>query len=379
MSPWILATAVAALLLLAAIRIQASARRYLLVGSLILGGVVTVALVDLGSRANGYYPNSRALRLAKQVGIDLAEAARNPSVSRVILVEGSSYTARGLDGAMMARLLSRGSATRTSVVQMSLDGANHFERTWLLGIALDQLARRDVAALEHKEVILLLEIQRGYDFAPMNGFVRNLRTWRTYAYMTPGNSLNGLRAVGSLDGRAPESVVELLVPATEHAMVNGLGIGMARRGVSLSELDPVGGYQPLRSSKRGYRHGEGMKDVLHRAQEMRGSTVTPVERLSWVEDIRIRRYRALLGGMLDSMAFFAIPSTETEDLEHVSAFCARVRDMPCLEYRDPALLKRLQRRPDWNDARHMRVSGAEKFTRWFARRFMRDVMGEQEA
>ncbi|MFP7722467.1 hypothetical protein [Lysobacter sp. A3-1-A15] len=377
MNPWMLAAAVAALLLLAAIRVGEGRHRRILVPSVVLGGLAMVLALGWGARASGYYPSSRALRLAKQVSIELAEAARDPAVQRVIIIEGSSYTARGLDGSMLARLLTRGSGTKTAVVQMSLDGANHFERSWLLDIALDQLTRPERQALEAKEVTLLLEIQRGYDYSPLNGFVRNLRTWRTYAYMTPGNSLDGLRSVWSLGGKAPESAASLLSPAAEHAAVNAMGIGLARRGARFDDTKPVHGYQPLKRSKRGYSHGDGMSQVLEAAQAMDDSVAPPMEAVPWVKDLRVPRYRALLGNLLDSTAFFAVPSTEVADIEYVRAFCAGATDRPCIEYRDPALLKRLQRKPDWNDARHMRVSGAEKFTRWFAQRYMRDVIAEK--
>ncbi|GAB3734961.1 hypothetical protein GCM10028862_18390 [Luteimonas pelagia] len=373
----ILLGAIAALLLLALLKVAASARSRLLVPALVAGGVVAVVAIGMASDVAGYHPNSRALRLARHVETALVSAAGDPAVERVILVEGSSYTARGLDGAMLERLLTNGTGSRTRVIQMSLDGANHFERTWLLGIALGRLSAHDREALRGKHLTLLLEIQRGYDLAPMNGFVRNLRTWRTYAYMTPANAVDGLRAVDSLGGLAPERVTELLAPSLEHAAVNALGIGMARRGTRMAALAPVPGYQPLRRSKRGYSHGDGMAEVVARARQM--LEVRPVATVDprWVRDIRVPAYTAMLGDLLDGTAFFAIPSTEVEDLEHVGAFCARVRDVPCLEYRDPALLKRLMRRADWNDARHMRVGGAEKFTRWFARRYVRDVIGEQ--
>ena len=374
MSLWMLAATIAALLLLATIRVDGGRKNRWLVPGLLLGGLVAVVALGLGASATGYYPGSRALRLAKQVSIDLTDAARDPDVRRIILVEGSSYTARGLDGAMLGRLLTRGRGTKTAVVQMSLDGANHFERSWLLDIALDQLEPADRTALAGKDLTLLLEIQRGYDVAPLNGFVRNLRTWRTYAYMTPGNTWDGLRAVGSLGATAPESMASLLPPAVEHAAVNAMGIGMARRGEQLASVKPARGYQPLKTSKRGYSHGRGMADVLAAARAMANAPAAPVEAMPWIQDIRLPRYRAMLGDLVDSAAFFAVPSTETADLQYVRQFCAQVDDLPCIEYRDPALLKRLQRKPDWNDARHMRVSGAEKFTRWFARRYMRDVV-----
>ena len=377
MSLWMLGAAIASLLLLADIRVDAKRQQRFLVPSLVFGGVATVIVLGWSARAADYYPSSHALRLAKRVSIELTEAARDPELERVLLIEGSSYTARGLDGAMLARLLTRGDGIKTAVVQMSLDGANHFERSWLLGVALEQLDDTERKSLAGKDVTLLLEIQRGYDLAPLNGFVRNLRTWRTYAYMTPANTLDGLRAVGSLGPRAPESVSTLLAPAVEHAAINAIGVGLAQRGEYLGNVKPGGGYQPLARSKRGYRHGTGMAEVLKAARAMNGSPPPVMEATHWITDIRMPRYRAQIGDFLDAAAFFAVPSTEVADLEYVSAFCARMTELPCIEYRDPALLKRLQRKPDWNDARHMRVSGARKFTRWFARRYMRDVVVEK--
>lgn len=378
MNAGFLLLAIAALLLLGTIFVDRDAGRRLVVLPLLLGAGLTLALVNLATETAGYYPSSHALRLVKGLEQRLHKALADEEVERIILVEGSSYSARGLDGAMLGRLLSRRTGSKTVVLQMTLDGANHFERSWVLEHVLDRLDAGQEQRLRELEVTLLMEIQRGYDLSPLNGFMRNLGTSRAYAYMDARNAVAGVRAVDSVGSQAPEPAREILPHAVSHMLVNVMSIGMAYRGVTLDDIKPISGYQPLDGKKRRYRYDGGMQDVLRRARLLDdggtdGAVIGPGV-LAWLEGIRVPRYRRILGDLVDREAWYAVPSTETADLDYVEAFCDRQgADAICIRYSDPRLLKRLDRVPDWNDARHMRVSGAQKFTRWFARRYLRDV------
>ena len=374
MSPYFVWLSLFALLLLTSIFVGKDGGRRHVIAMALAGALVTIVLVNRVTGAAGYYPNTHALRLVKGMEQQLHRILADERVERIVLLEGSSYSARGLDGAMLGRLLSRRTGVRTAVLQMTLDGANHFERSWILEHVLDRLDREQERRLREVELTLLMEIQRGYDYSPLNGFMRNLGTSRAYAYMEPRNAVDGLRALESVGPLAPEPLHEVLPRATSHMLVNAMSVGMAYRGVTLDGIKPIAGYQPLRKKKRRYHYDGGMVEVLRQARLLvRGELKAQPRPLAWLDDIRLARYRRLLDGFVDREGHYAVPSTETADLLYAEAFCADRPGVICLRYADPKLLKRLDRKADWNDARHMRVTGAEKFTRWFARRYLRDV------
>ena len=342
-----------------------------------MGLLIGAGAIKLLLGASGYLPNTGALRLLTSVERQMHEALADPAVERILLLEGSSYSARGVDGPLLAQVMSR-NGPRRAMIQVRLDGANHFERSWILEHVLDSLSPAQEQRLREMELTLLMEIQRGYDHSPLNGFMRNLGTSRAYAYMDAPNALVGLRAVRSVGAQAPEPLAEVMPHAASHMLVNVMSVGMAYRGVSLEQIKPMSGYQPLSRKKRRYHYRGGMKEVLRQARALNRGGAAGLEIgpgvMAWLEGIRVPRYRRILGDLVDREAWYAIPSTETADLRYVEAFCDRQGSGAiCIRYSDPRLLRRLDRVPDWNDARHMRVSGARKFTRWFARRYLRDV------
>jgi hypothetical protein len=374
MSALFLFFAIGALLLLGTVFVSKDVSSRRIAVPVLLGAFVMMLVINRASSLAGYYPNSRAVRLVKGLELQLHKTLADRDIRRIILVEGSSYSARGLDGAMMSRLVTRGTGIPTEVLQLTLDGANHFERSWILQNAIDRLSPEEKRLLQAVDVTLLMEIQRGYDYAPLNGFMRNLGTFRTYAYMTIPNSVAGLHAVESVGSLAPEPALVVFPHVTSHMLVNAMSVGMAYRGVAFDEVEPLAGYQPLRKAKRRYRYDGSMRDIVERARLKRQgddqpSPTTP----DWVDSIRVPRYQRILDGLVDRTGWYAVPSTETADFDYVESFCDRRLDSICIRYSDPRLLKRLNRKPDWNDDRHMRISGAEKYTRWLAQRYVRDL------
>jgi hypothetical protein len=370
MGPWIIFLAVASLLLLAVTYVKRGrASPRLEIPFVVIGFIVFAVFLRVIATRFDVYPDTWALHLAKNIERQLQSALADDSVQDIIFFEGSSYSARGLDGAMFGRLVGKKLNRNTRVVQMTLDGANHFERSWVLDTVLSRLDEEQWARLRSKHVTLMSEIQRGYDFDPLNGFIRNQGTLRTYAYMTPLNAVDGLRAVSSLGGLAVTSTAVLFPHVATHVLINAFSIGMAERGITFEEVAPAAGYQPLARSKRGFRFG-GMRDVL---AEARNPGVNGLAPPSWLDQVKLPRYRRIFSGALDDVGYYAVVSTESADLEYAEAFCRHHREELCLTYGDGALIRKLDRRSDWNDARHMRKSGAVKFTRWFARRYVRDV------
>lgn len=370
----------AGLILLAfvcALRSTENGRTRAVLAGFVAGMVLATAAVRWASEQAGYYPSTNALRLVAGVERELHAAIADPQVQRILVFEGSSYSARGLDARQVASRMSESTGIGTAAVQLSLDGSNHFERYWMLSIAIERLDERQREALRRKQVVLLMEMQNRYDLDPLNNFTRNERTYRAYAYMTLGNALAALRAVaigGGLDGARTVAVLE-------HAAVNLSNLGGFRRVVSLDGIRIRPGYMPLDVTKRGYRY-RGMDRVraaLRHADAWRATGrgfAAADRRLDWIGPVRVARYRDLLGDLVDLAGFYAVASADADDVYHVAAFCAKWPADFCLDYEDPALIDALDGREYWNDARHMRRAGADRFAPWFADRLAAALAGE---
>lgn len=335
----------------------------------VVGLVLVLAGIRWTSNEAGYFPLTHALRLVAGAERELKAAIADPAVSRILLFEGSSYSARGLDGHLVAREFSEQTGVGTASVQLTLDGSNHFERYWMLSIVISRLDQAQREALRRKELVLMMEIQSRYDLDPLNNFTRNERTYRTYAYMGPGNALAALHSLALNGTGKPATALAVL----EHVAINMSSLGGFRRMSRIDGLRVSPGYLPLDGSKAGYRYKKGPRvqaALRHVAAWRREDRLVAMagKELAWIGPVRIARFDDLLDGMLDRRMFYAVASADPADVYHVATFCAVRQDGACLDYEDAGLMSSLDGSAYWNDDRHLTRAGARVFSHWFAGR-----------
>jgi hypothetical protein len=161
-----------------------SGRAPLLVGILV-PMALWIAVVNYLFPLPDSYPDSPAGGLVAQ-GIQKLDPQALARAHYLFIIEGSSVTKYGLDGALVqSRLNEKG--IPAIVVQLSAGGANHAERYEFLREFVDALSPEQFQRLHHLTVILCREVELGYDKNPLNNLLRNGSTGRSLRYLLPVN------------------------------------------------------------------------------------------------------------------------------------------------------------------------------------------------
>src|SRR6267378_477807 len=162
----------------------------------------------------------------------------------ILIIEGSSVTTRGVDGAALERSLRRAGIPVT-VIQLSLSGANHLERLQLLQNFADSLSSSDWKRLRESRLILGHEVQALYDRDPLLNYGNNPFTPTTLAYSNPDNLPTLLNWItGRYDLRELwNRRSELHLIATQF-LYNALRISYLQLWDTANRAAPCAGFQP---------------------------------------------------------------------------------------------------------------------------------------
>lgn len=323
------------------------------------------ALGQVAFRQLSWVPDTAASAVLKQGLADIRVALEDPQVRRVLVVDGGSYPARGLDGQLLARLLSGTDGVPTAVVQLSIPGGNHLERIAMYRDFVGLLGASDLERLNRREVVLMLEVHAGYDHDPLAQYETGKFTDRTYAYLSPSLAWAGFRAWRHFNGEA--SLVESLRLAGElasHAAVNAFGVGMLHRHERMDQIEAQPGYLPMREVRRDFNF-RGLRNVRARSLDGERPPLAPeVERFSrW----RVDAVERALGGVQARTVFYALPSSNAVGMTYTQSFCAWTGHA-CIAIDDGEMVAQLDDARFWFDSGHLMPPGADLYTRWLAGR-----------
>lgn len=284
--------------------------------------------------------------------------------SAILLIDGGSFPARGLDGEKFAAAVQRASGRRIRAVQLTLPAANHFERFRMYEALLDSLSEQELAQVSSREVWLMLEVQAEYDVAPLAQFAKNAFSDRTYWYMSPANALQVLRSLLIVSQGSLAADLKAAGLVGLHALVNASNIGTAGRAVRLGKVPAAPGYAPLRNKDwRGRFPGTS---AVARSLRYRGETVD-WSRYTWNERRRIPRLRRLLEHHVDKMLFYSMATMKSSQMRYAKEFCLRTPE-PCMAP-DGNVLRRLNHPSMWFDGGHLSRRGADVYTGWLAQHY----------
>jgi hypothetical protein len=270
----------------------------------------------------------------------------------IVVIDGGSHTARGVDGALLTKELAR-LGHDVTVFQLSVKGANHFERRLLHERLRDVLG--SLPGIEKHRVVLMLEVEAGYDTYPLYQLDENANTDRAYAYLSPEVAYDAWRAIRRSDGVFKGEGLEKAL--LSHAAINGLNVGASVRLVDASVIKRGAGYSPAQGAKKRFAFpgvGEAKKAFAGPA----GPDVR------WLRRARDGWLRREWDGLEDQRIYFAPPSLAGNYTTHARGFCSRTK-VPCFPG-DAALLARLDKRHRWRDKGHLSEAGAKIYTRYLA-------------
>ena len=281
----------------------------------------------------------------------------------ILIIEGSSVTTRGVDGAALERSLRRAGIPVT-VIQLSLSGANHLERLQLLQNFADSLSSSDWKRLRESRLILGHEVQALYDRDPLLNYGNNPFTPTTLAYSNPDNLPTLLNWItGRYDLRELwNRRSELQLIATQF-LYNALRISYLQLWDTANRAAPCAGFQP--HPKRADFQPAGLLPIDFPPDPiLSGRQAYP--RVTRWNAIRDAAFRSIFKGAVRSELFFSLPGWLAYEFNYDNWWSHAHPDQLFFNGNGSQIRSRLREPGLWNDPGHLADSGAEIYTEEFA-------------
>ncbi len=281
----------------------------------------------------------------------------------ILIIEGSSVTTRGVDGAALERSL-RSAGIPVTVIQLSLSGANHLERLQLLQNFADSLSFSDWKRLRESRLILGHEVQALYDRDPLLNYGNNPFTPTTLAYSNPDNLPTLLNWItGRYDLRELwNRRSELQLIATQF-LYNALRISYLQLWDTANRAAPCAGFQP--HPKRADFRPAGLLPIDFPPDPiLSGRQAYP--RVTRWNAIRDAAFRSIFKGAVRSELFFSLPGWLAYEFNYDNWWSHAHPDQLFFNGNGSQIRSRLREPGLWNDPGHLADSGAEIYTEEFA-------------
>jgi hypothetical protein len=357
MPEWLIPVGAALLLVLVAsfpARLSGNAAAALATALVTFSGAVFA--IRQGLEHAGFVEAATGRRVVRYANRELKRALKRKA-KNIVVVDGGSGTARALDPKTFRRQLKK-QGYDASIVQVSLAGANHFERFAMHHWLLDLIRGREREEWKATNTILLSEVHDGYDKTPLVQLADNTDTDRAYSYLYPSNAFWAWKASRLEDGRVDRFDEGFEWTLLRHVLYTGLNVGTVSRLVPYAELKPKSGFSPKRRAAKKFRF-KGVKRQLGWLKE----SPAPSE-VKWLQTVREPRLREAYRGLVDNWSYHTLPRLRKTPLQYNRATCSH-KEEPCLEV-DRALLKRLNHQSMWHDRGHLARAGAKIYSKWLA-------------
>ena len=327
------------------------------------GLFVGVVLINAWLQPPRFLPRATTSGLSMGLAQGIREGLSDPETSEFVLIDGGSYTARGVDDQLLERGLSGSLKRKVKVLALSLPGGNHYERWSVLRNGLALLDADTRHRFEQSRITLLLEIHSSYDHYPLAQLRKNKYSDRAFAYLQPGVALAA--ALADHGPMRQELRRKMWVDVLSHGATNAFNVGAFHRFVPSSEVEPGSGYQALLKPARGYRY-RGMRKAAAAFRERSANFPAGFPEKN-IEARRRRIYKLLAARRPVRTIYYSTPSLNGGDLLYSYAFCRRFTQYACIDHAKWQLLKRLDSKDMWYDNVHMQRRGAELYSAWLAR------------
>lgn len=276
----------------------------------------------------------------------------------VFILEGSSATAFGVNGRLLEKfLLEKG--IDVTVLQLSLSGASHFERLFMLRLFLEELGKTQSKQLQKAPGILFSEVFDAYDQNLLYLFSKEAYTQRTMTWMTPSIAWNAWKS-RSLNNQGSEVSSWMLL---EHLFLNQFSVGQYSSMLPLNYQKKMDGFFPLSGTKKGFDYKKVRGDFKQNAtvQEISSQLLSKAWKIYY--DLLYQD----LSGVLQGLVFYALPTLEVSRRSYQYAFAAHLPPQTIIL--GPASLENMKvflEERYWYDGVHPQGKGAVVMTQWLA-------------
>ncbi len=321
----------------------------ILAGSLLCFTVVRSMLPD-----DWIYPEGDAItRVCAQV--DHLLSTKNWQKKPVIILEGTSATAYGINGRLLEKLLAAQGVDAT-VLQFSLVGANHFERLWMLELFFQKIGKQHCEELKSAPTILLSEVFDAYDKEPLYLFKKEAYSHRAIAWTTP--------AIVAAAWKVEKKYSWMLF---EHLLLNRFAVGIFSSMQRPSYTKKIEGFFPLNGTKKTFCYPTTKKEFEEVTSNYRAEpSSAPVVRDAG-SIFYEKKLQQEFGKSVSAFGFYALPTLEPQRRAYQVAFA---QSLPpgtiMIGPASLAVMKNLNCEENWFDGVHPRGPGATLFTQWLA-------------
>ena len=281
----------------------------------------------------------------------------------ILIIEGSSVTSRGVDGAALERSL-RGAGIPATVLQLSLSGANHLERLQLLQNFANSLSSNDWKRLRESRLVLGHEVQALYDRDPLLNYGNNPFTPTTLAYSNPDNLPTFLTwMAGRYDLRELWNRRSDLQLMAVQFLYNALRISYLQLREAASTVALVAGFQP--TQQRSEFQPIGLLPVDFPSEPILFGRQA-YQRVTRWNATRDAAFRSIFKGAVRSELFFSMPGWLPYEFNYDNWWSTAHPTQLFFNGNKAEIRAKLREPGLWNDPGHLANAGAEIYTNEFA-------------
>ena len=353
---------VGALLVAASLRFEKAAGRGLLCGM----AVMVVFGLFLGVRA--LLPDETvffASEVSRRVRAQIQEFRKSGSRDYLVL-EGSSVTAHGCDPKVVRQELAA-SGLDVGVLQFSAQGANHFERTFLMDAFWRGLTSEERGRLESGRVVMAREVFDSYDREPLYLFQKDSYTERAKVYMSPEYAWaawdahwNSLPIELSATNKAFVSL-GCFEKILERLLMNRFGAG-ALSGMDFRAFKKkTGAFFGMEGSKPSFDYQSAEKD-FRKLQKKQSDEFSIPRGWFFCNEFKTRKTKA----WVDKQISFAMPALEINRYTYQNNF-QRISKEITIGPPAPAEMEKFFGSENWFDGVHPTKDGAVDFSKWLGK------------
>ncbi|MFI0347716.1 MAG: hypothetical protein ACH346_02925 [Chthoniobacterales bacterium] len=325
--------------------------------------IVLVLLGFIGMRSmipeDWIYPEADAVtRVCAQ--IEHLLSTKNWQRKPILILEGTSATAYGVNGRMLEKLLAA-QGVDVTVLQFSLVGANHFERLWMLNLFFQKMGTEHREEMKHAPTILLSEVFDAYDKEPLYLFQKEAYSHRAITWASPTIVIAAWKAAKKYSWTL-----------FEHLLFNRFAVGIFASMQPPSYTKKTEGFFPLVGTKKTFCYATTSKTF----EEVTSNYTAEPSPEPTVYDTPFyeKKLQQEFGNVISLFGFYALPTLEMQRRAYQVAFA---KSLPITTIMlGPAsliVMKNLNCEKNWFDGVHPQREGAILFTQWLAQEICREM------
>lgn len=280
----------------------------------------------------------------------------------LIVIEGSSETALGVDGKSIEEQLRQAGYSATVVTLVGV-GSNHLSRYKQMARWAAEVRRHGLAFSPNTR--LLLEVTPGYDADPIRFIDKNKDSLRAYYYADLHSVVYAARMLYILGGSSdPNAMASEFGDLISDALTSTFKVGLLPYMRRFDDVEPAPAFLPARS-------GYTKLKPYDPEQYAKSASVLLEPRWTELEAFRGQEMAAAVGAVTE-VDYFSVPVLPTRDqaLEYAHAFCQWRRPAPCIDATDPAIYGALDGPQFHFNRDHLSRWGAAIYSRYLAQQLI---------